>query len=214
MSLELFLHPLSSYCHKVLIALYESDIPFVVKRVDDPVVAREYEALSPLKRFPILRDSKRGRVVPESTIIIEYLQTHYPGRVKLIPDDPDLAWQVRLRDRLFDNYLHTPMQKFAADHMRPQGGKDPHGVEEARQMFVKALGMLDAEMAGRTWASGDTFTMADCAAAPALFYGNRFYGPFGDTHPNAIAYLDRLKARPSYARALREAEPFMHLLPK
>lgn len=214
MSLELFLHPLSSYCHKVLIAFYEKDIPFEVKRVDDPAVAPEYAALSPLKRFPILRDSTRGRVIPESTIIIEYLETHFPGRVQLIPKDPDLAWQVRLRDRFFDNYLHTPMQKVAGDHLRPQGKKDPHGLDEARELFVKALGLVDAEMAHRTWAVGDTFTMADCAAAPAIFYGNRFYGPFRETHPNALAYLDRLMARPAYARALQEAKPFMHLLPK
>jgi len=214
MSLELFLHPLSSYCHKVLIAFYENDIPFVVKRVDDPEVAREYAALSPLKRFPILRDVGRGRVIPESTIIIEYLEAHFPGRVKLIPDDPELAWQVRLRDRFFDNYLHTPMQKFAAERLRPQAHKDAFGLEEARQMYVTALGEVEKEMTGKTWAMGDTFTMADCSAAPALYYGNRFYGPFRDTHPDALAYLDRLMARPSYARALEEAKPFMHMLPK
>lgn len=214
MSLELFLHPLSSYCHKVLIAFYENDIPFQVKRVDDPAVAREYEALSPLGKFPILRDLKRGQVVAESTIIIEYLHTHYPGRVKLLPDDPDLAWQVRLRDRFYDNYLHSAMQTFAGDRLRPQGKRDAYGVDQAREMFVKALGLVDAEMAQRTWAMGDTFTMADCAAAPAIFYGNRFFGPFRETHPNALAYLDRLMARPSYARALEEAKPFMHLLPK
>jgi glutathione S-transferase len=214
MSLELYLHPLSSYCHKVLIALYEKDIPFEAKRVDDPGVAREYERLSPLKKFPILRDVQRDHIVPESTIIIEYLETHFPGRVRLIPADPDLAWQARLRDRFFDNYLHTPMQKFAADHLRPEGKKDPHGLAEASANFAKALDLVDAEMANRTWAAGDMFTMADCAAAPALFYGNRFYGPFRETHPNALAYLDRLMARPSYARALEEAKPFMHLLPK
>jgi glutathione S-transferase len=214
MSLELFLHPLSSYCHKVLIAFYENDIPFEVKRVDDPAVAREWQTLSPLRYFPILRDVKRGRVVPESTIIIEYLHSHFPGRTKLIPDDPDLAWQVRLRDRFFDNYMHTYVQKFAGDHMRPQGKKDAYGVDDARARYVKALDLLDAEMAQRAWAMGDTFTMADCSAAPPLFYGNRFFGPFRDTHPNAIAYLDRLMARPSYARALEEAKPFMHLLPK
>src|SRR6185437_7088922 len=192
----------------------ENDIPFEVKRIDDPAVAREYERLSPLKKFPILRDLKRGHVVPESTIIIEYLQTHFPGRTKLIPDDRDLAWQVRLRDRFFDNYLHTPMQAFAGDRLRPEGKKDTYGVEQARAMFVKALGLVDAEMAQRTWAMGDTFTMADCAAAPAIFYGNRFYGPFRETHPHALAYLDRLMARPSYARALEEAKPFMHLLPR
>ncbi len=214
MSLELFLHPLSSYCHKVLIAFYENEIPFEAKRVDDPAVGREWERLWPLKHFPVLRDVRRGRVVPESTIIIEYLQTHFPGRAQLIPEDPDLAWQVRFRDRFFDQYLHTPMQKFSGDHFRPEGKKDPYGLEQARAEFVKALGMLDAEMAHKTWAMGDTFTMADCAAAPAIFYGDRFFGPFRGTHPNALAYLDRLMARPSYARALEEAKPFMHLLPK
>lgn len=214
MSLELFLHPLSSYCHKVLIAFYENDIPFEVKRVDDPTVAREWEALWPLKHFPILRDLERDRIVPESTIIIEYLQTHFPGRTKLIPDDPDLAWQVRLRDRICDNYLHSPMQKFAGDNLRPQGKKDPYGVADAGARFARALSLLDTEMAARTWAMGDAFTMADCAAAPAIFYGNRFFGPFRKTHPNALAYLDRLMARPSYARALEEAKPFFHLLPK
>lgn len=214
MSLELFLHPLSSYCHKVLIAFYENGIAFEVKRIDEPAVAQEWERHWPLKHFPILRDVKRNRVVPESTIIIEYLQTYFPGPTKLIPDDPDLAWQVRLRDRFFDNYLHRQMQKFAGDNLRPQGKKDPYGLEMAKADFVKALGLVDAEMAGRTWAAGETFTMADCAAAPAIFYGNRFFGPFRDTHPHALAYLDRLMARPSYARALEEAKPFFHLLPK
>jgi glutathione S-transferase len=212
-SLQLFLHPLSSYCHKVLIAFYENDVPFEVKRVDDPAVAREWEALSPLRKFPLLRDSKRDQVVPESTIIIEYLDIHYPGRTRLIPRDPDLAWQVRLRDRFCDNYLHAAMQAFAGDHLRPKEKRDPYGVEQAKATFVKALGVVDDEMAGRTWAMGDAFTMADCAAAPAIYYGNRFFGPFRQTHPNALAYLDRLMARPSYARALEEAKPFMHLLP-
>ena len=214
MSLELFVHPLSSYTQKVLIALYENDIRFVAKRLDEPAVAREWEQLSPLRRFPILRDVERGRVIPESTIIIEYLQTHFPGKVKLIPADPDLAWQVRLRDRFFDNYLHTPMQKLPFDLRRPEADRDAYGVGEAKAMFITALESVDAEMAARTWAMGDEFTMADCAAAPALFYGNRFFGPFRRTHPNALAYLDRLMARPSYARALEEAKPFMHLLPK
>jgi glutathione S-transferase len=214
LSLQLFLHPLSSYCHKVLIALYENDIPFEVMRVDDPAVARDWEALSPLRKFPILRDSKRDQVVAESTIIIEYLEIHYPGRIRLIPGDPDLAWQVRLRDRFFDHYLHSPVQAFAADHLRPKDNRDPYGVDQAKALFVKALGLVDAEMARTSWAMGDTFTMADCAAAPAIYYGDRFFGPFRETHPNALAYLDRLMARPSYARALDEAKPFMHFLPR
>lgn len=214
MSLELFLHPLSSYCHKVLIAFYENDVPFETKRVDDPEVAREWEMLWPLKHFPILRDVSRGRVIPESTIIIEYLQTRFPGRTKLIPDDSDLALQVRLRDRFFDNYLHAHVQKLAGDSLRPQGNKDSYGVQEAGRQFAQALSLVDAEMANRTWAIGDIFTMADCAAAPAIFYGDRFFGPFRATHPNALAYLDRLMARPSYARVLTEAKPFFELLPK
>lgn len=214
MHLQLFLHPLSSYCHKVLIALYENEIPFEAKRIDDPAVAAEYARLSPLKRFPILRDVERNQVIPESTIIIEYLQACFPGRTKLIPDDPQLAWQVRLRDRFCDNYLHTPVQKFAGDHMRPQGKRDAYGVDEAKALFAKALALVDAEIAGRTWAMGDTFTLADCSAAPTIFYGDRFFGPFRQSHPNALAYLDRLMARPAYARALEEAKPFMHLLPK
>lgn len=214
MALELFMHPLSSYCHKVLIALYENEVPFEIKRVDDPAVDREYERLWPLKHFPLLRDVQRNRVIPESSIIIEYLQTHFPGKVRLIPEDPDLALQVRLRDRFFDHYLHAPMQKFAGNNLRPAGKKDDFGLEQARAEFVKALGLFDAEIAQRTWAVGDAFTMADCAAAPAIFYGNRFFGPFRETHPNALAYLDRLMKRPSYARALDEAKPFMHLLPK
>ena len=214
MSLELFMHPLSSYCHKVLIALYENEIPFEIKRVDDPTVDRELERLWPLKHFPILRDRQRNRVIPESTIIIEYLQTHFPGKVKLIPDDPDLALQVRLRDRFFDNYLHAQMQQFAGNALRPEGKRDAYGLDQARADFVKALGLFDAEIANATWAAGGAFSMADCAAAPAIFYGNRFFGPFRETHPNALAYLDRLMKRPSYARALEEARPFMHLLPK
>jgi glutathione S-transferase len=213
MTLELYLHPLSSYCHKALIAFYENDIPFEPKRVDDPAVYAQLKSLWPMARFPVLRDASRGVMIPESSIIIEYLACHYPGPVKLIPDDPDRALAVRLADRFFDNYLHTPMQKFAFDRMRPADKRDAYGVEEARALYRSGLDRLESEMAGRSWAVGHDFTLADCAAAPVLFYGNRFFGPFQDSHPRAMAYLDRLIARPSYARALREAEPYMHLLP-
>jgi glutathione S-transferase len=214
MTLKLYMHPLSSYCHKVLIAFYENDIPFEVKQLDDPAVASEFKSMWPVARFPLLRDERRDHIIPESSIIIDYLALHYPGKVKLVPDDPDLARQVRMRDRFFDSYMHTPMQKFPADRLRPENKRDPLGVEEARAMYRTALDMVESEMAGKTWAMGDEFTMADCAAAPALFYGDKFFGPFRETHKNAMAYLDRLKARPSYARALEEAEPYMHLVPK
>jgi glutathione S-transferase len=208
------MHPLSSYCHKALIAFYENDIPFEAKLLDDASVAGEFKKMWPIGRFPVLRDESREAMVPESSIIIEYLGLHYPGKVKLVPDDPDLARKVRMRDRFFDNYMHTPMQRYAFDQLRPENKRDAYGVEEAKAMYRTALDMVETAMAGSTWAMGGEFTMADCAAAPPLFYGNRFYGSFRSTHKNAAAYLDRLMARPSYARVLKEAEPYMHMLPK
>lgn len=214
MTLKLYFHPLSSYSHKALIAFYENDIAFEPKSVGDPANAAELKRLWPLMRFPLLRDEARDHTVPEATIIIEYLAQHYPGSVRLVPADPDRARQVRMRDRFFDNYLHAPVQKFAFDFLRPEDKRDPYGVAESKAMYFTALDMVETSMANKTWAMGDEFTMADCAAAPPLFYGNRFFGPFDATHPNATAYLRRLMARPSYARALREAEPYFELLPK
>lgn len=213
MSLKLYMHPLSSYCHKAMIAFYENEIPFEAKRVDDPEIFGELKNLWPIGRFPLLRDESRDRLVPEASIIIEYLAQHYPGKVKLIPDDPDLARQVRMRDRFFDNYMHAPMQKFAFDRVRPQDKRDEYGVDEARALYRTALDMIEVSMANKTWAMGDEFTMADCAAAPTLYYGNRFFGPFRESHPNTTAYLDRLCSRPSYARALEGAKPFFKFLP-
>jgi glutathione S-transferase len=214
MSLKLYMHPLSSYSHKALIAFYENDIPFEIKRIDDPATNAEFRKMWPLARFPILRDEARDWMVPESTTIIEYLAQHYPGKVKLVPDDPDLARRARMIDRFFDNYLHTPMQKHTFDRIRPADKRDAYGVEEARRTFATALDILDADMANKTWALGDSFTLADCSAAPALFYGNMVVGSFRDTHKHASAYLDRLMARPSYARVLKDAEPYMNLVPK
>jgi glutathione S-transferase len=213
MSLKLYLHPLSSYCHKVLIACYENDIAFAPIVVDGSNFA-EFRKVWPLAKFPVLRDESRDQLVPESTIIIEYLAVHFPGRVQLIPADPDRAREVRMRDRFFDLYLHTPMQKFSADRLRPADKRDPYGVEEAKRAYVAALDIVEVELADKTWAAGEEFSMADCAAGPALYYGNRFYGPFNATHPISMAYLDRLMARPSYARALEEARPYMHLVPR
>ena len=213
MSLKLYLHPLSSYCHKALIALYENGIPFEPVIVNETTIA-DLKKLWPVGKFPVLQDERRDHVIPESTIIIEYLARHYPGKVQLIPADPDRAREVRMRDRFFDLYLHAPMQKFPADRLRPADARDPYGVEEARSAYRTALDMVESDLSGKTWAMGEEFTMADCAAAPALYYGNRFYGPFRESHPRALAYLDRLLARPSYARALAEAEPYMHLLPR
>jgi glutathione S-transferase len=215
MSLTLHFHPLASFCHKVLIALYENDTPFTSNVVDLSSEAERAALLQmwPIGKFPVLRDAAREQTVPESTIIIEYLDRHYPGTTRFIPADADRAWQTRLRDRFYDHYVHEPMQKIVGDRLRPEGKKDPHGVEEARARLRISYGMIDQEMTARRWAMGEEFSLADCAAAPALFFANEVM-PFGDGHGNVAAYLTRLKARPSYARVLQEAEPYFAMFPK
>ena len=215
MSLKLHFHPLASYCHKVLIALYENDTPFTPNKVD---LSNEGERAAllqmwPIGKFPVLRDAAREQTVPESTIIIEYLDRHYPGATRFIPADADRAWQTRLSDRFYDHYVHEPMQKIVGDRLRPEGKKDPHGVEEARARLRTSYGMIDQEMATRRWAMGEEFSLADCAAAPSLFFANEVM-PLGEEHANVAAYLGRLKARPSYARVLKEAEPYFAMFPR
>ena len=215
MSLTLHLHPLASYCHKALIALYENDTPFTPNLVD---LGNESERaallkLWPIGKFPVLRDDARDQIVPESTIIIEYLDRYYPGRTRFIPEDAGHAWQTRLRDRFYDLYVHEPMQRIVGDRLRRDGAKDPHGVEEARARLKTSYGMIERDMATRNWAMGEAFSLADCAAAPALFYANEVM-PFGETHPAAAAYFARLKARPSYARVVKEAEPYFAMFPR
>lgn len=210
MTLELFAHPFSSYCQKALIALYENDTPFTYRMLEDEGVGEEFAALWPLKRFPILRDD--GRVVLETSIIIEHLHVRHPGPVKLIPDDPGLAVEVRMLDRIFDNYVMTPQGKFVFDSLRPEDRRDPHGVEEARQMLDATYAWLDQRMERCTWAVGESFTMADCAAAPSLFYADWTY-PIPERHRHLKAYRARLLGRPSFARAVDEARPFRHYFP-
>jgi glutathione S-transferase len=209
------MHPLASYCHKPLIALYENDTPFesVIVDLGDDESRAEFTKLWPPAKFPVLHDRARNQLVPESTIIIEYLAQHYPGRIQLILDDPDRARDTRLKDRFYDDYVQDPMQKIVGDRLRPEGKHDPLGVEQAKQSLLLAYGMIENEMREKEWAMGDAFTMADCAAAPALFYADKLI-PTKDGHPHVAAYLERLVTRPSYARVLREAEPYLHLFPR
>ena len=213
MALTLHFHPLSSFCHKALIALYENDTPFQKNIVNlmDPGEAAAFKALWPCGQFPVLQDG--DRTIPESSVIIEHLDLHHPGKTKFIPPDPERALQVRLKDRFYDLHLHLHMQKVVGDRLRPEGKKDAHGVENARARMTVALDMIDAEMAGRTWAMGDEFTMADCAAGPPLFYIDKVF-PLAGTHKNAAAYLQRLLERPSYARTIEEAKPYFSMFPK
>jgi len=214
-TLRLYFHPLSSFSQKVLIALYENDTPFQpeILGAGDTAAIEALKKIWPIGKFPVLRDEARDWTVPETSIIIEYLAQHYPGACELVPKDPDLARQMRLRDRFFDLHVNVLMQKIFTDRLRPAGRNDAYGVEHAKESLAVAYGMIDNAMAAKSWAMGDNFTMADCAAAPALNYAN-IAVPLGERFPNAVAYLARLKARPSFARALKEAEAYLSLLPK
>ena len=161
----------------------------------------------------MLRDEARDRTIPESSIIIEYLDQHYPGKSKLVPADEDLARRTRLSDRFFDLYVNVQVGKIVTDRLRPAGKGDPAGGGGGEGAAEDLPRHDRGGYGGKTWAMGEAFTMADCAAAPALFYAN-IVMPFGETHKNAAAYLGRLKARPSYARALKEAEPYLAMMPK
>jgi len=215
MALTLYFHPLSSFCQKVLIALYENGTPFTPQKVDlmDEKESADFKRIWPVGKFPVLRDDKNGKTIPESTSIIEYLAQHYPGPVELVPKDPDAALAVRAQDRFYDLNVHLLTQKVITDRIRPAGQNDKFGVEQARALLRTAFGIMDRDMAKKTWATGDAFTMADCAAAPALFYTNRAVQPLAGTFDNVAAYLDRLMKRPSYARALKDAEPFLKYVP-
>ena len=215
MSLTLHFHPLSSFCWKALVALYENDIPFTPNLVDlgNPAERAALVKLWGVGKFPVLRDDVRNETIPESSIVVEYLDQHYRGRTRFIPDDPARALQTRLRDRFYDLYVHLPMQKIMLDRLRPADEKDPQGVEEARAQLRISYAMIEQQMAKGDWAMGDEFSLADCAAAPSLFYGSMVV-PFGDANRNLAAYFERLKARPSFARVRTEAEPYFQMVPK
>jgi glutathione S-transferase len=207
MTLKLYHHPFASFCQKALIALYEADVGFEPVLVDlgDPPQREVLARLWPLAKFPVLRDEEAGVTLPESSIVTEY------AAPAMIPADPAAALQARLWDRVFDNYVALPMQRIVADTFRPAGLGDAVGVEQARALIGTAYGIADAQLAGGSWAAGNSFTLADCAAAPALFYSN-IVVPFGE-HRHLVAYYQRLLERPSFARVVEEARPYRHLFP-
>ncbi len=212
MALTFHGHPFSSYCQKVLTALYENGTPFEYRILNfgDQEAVQELERLWPLKRMPVLVDG--DRTVVESTIIIEHLGLHHPGPVRLIPENAADALPVRAMDRFFDNYVMTPMQRIVFDAIRPADKRDPQGVTEARILLDTAYRWLDAHMQGHAWAVGDSFSLADCAAAPSLFYADWVHGIDG-AFSNVHAYRRRLLARPSFARAVDEARPYRPFFP-
>lgn len=209
MTLELFSHPFSSYCQKALIAFYENDTPFTCRMLEDEGVGAELARIWPLGRFPVLRAGER--VVPEATMIVEYLDVHHPGPTRFIPEDRDAAIPVRTMDRFFDNYIASPQQRIVFNALRDEAVRDAHGVTEARAMLDKAYRWLDDYLAGREWAAGD-FSLADCAAAPQLFYADWTYA-IPHEFANVHAYRQRLIERPSFARAIDEARPYRSYFP-
>jgi glutathione S-transferase len=214
MSLLLYYHPLASFCWKVLIALYESETPFEGRIVDlaDEASRAELDRIWPVGKFPVLTDSATGIELPESSIIVEYLDQLRPGGPRFVPEQSELAREVRLYDRFFDFYVHQPMQKIVTDKLRPEGAGDPYGVTEARKTLATAYTMLERRVPDRGCLAGDALTLADCSAHPALHYANRV-APLGSAHPRTAAYLERLERRPSVERVLEEAGPYFKFFP-
>ena len=218
MALTLYLHPLSSYCHKVLLALYENQTPFKPQLVNlgDSKERAAFIAMWPTGKIPLLRDDGAARIVPETSIIIEYLDRHYPGAQPLLPADEATQLEARLWDRLFDTYVMTPMQNIVATHLGPtseaQAQVNVATIAEATAVLKIAYDMIERQMADKTWAVGKHFSIADCAAAPALFYAS-IVVPFAQSHRHLAAYFERLMARASVKRVIAEARPYFHLFP-
>ncbi len=212
MALTFYAHPFSAFCQKVLVALHETGAPFVFRQIDlfSEADAAALRALWPFRKFPMLVDD--SLVLPESSVIIEHLDRHYPGASRLIPDDPDLAREVRLLDRVMDNYLLLPMQKVAFDALREERQRDPAGVAEARATMRTAYTWLEQRLAGRHWAAGAAFSLADCGAAPGLFFAD-WTEPMPEACPLLRDYRARLLARPSVKRVVDAARPYRHLFP-
>lgn len=212
--LTLFYHPLSSYCWKVLIALYENGTAFTPCQVDHdrPESVAALRQAWVMERFPVLHDDNRGVTLPETSTIIEYLSIHYPGPFSAIPADMDDAMEARVMDRLFDTIVMTGMQTLVFNTLRPADARDDYGADQARTLLTKAYAMLEARIAGRPWAAGNAFTLADCAAMPSLWYADRIM-PFRGDHPVLADYMVRLEDRPSVRRVLAEAEPYFAMFP-
>ena len=212
MSLALYGHPFSSYTQKVLVALYENDIPFAFRCLEpeQPQHLAEWMRRWPLRKFPLLVDGTRD--VVETSIIIEYLQLAHPGPVPLLPADPMAALDVRFLDRFFDLHVMTPMQQAVAGALTGDAGKRKEALAQSQEQLQRAYEWLERYLPGRTWAAGDAFTLADCAAAPSLFYADWTHR-IDASFPLLRAYRARLLARPSFARAVDEARPFRPLFP-
>lgn len=210
--MELFGHPFSSYTWKALIALVENGIPFTFRNVDpaEPDNGAELKRRWPVGKFPVLVDS--GRQIMEATSIIEYLDVAHRGATRFIPDDPEAACEVRMLDRIFDNHVMSVMQEIVNDRLLPVERKDATRVEQARARLDTIYDWLNERMTSRAWACNGAFSMADCAAAPSLFYADWVH-PNAERFPALAAYRARLLARPSISRVIDGARPYRHYFP-
>ena len=210
MALTLYAHPFSSYCQKVLVALYENEVPFEYRTLEDPAAMEALKTRWPFARFPVLVDE--GHTVAESTIIIEHLMLRHGGRVRWLPAEPVAALEVRFMDRFFDNDVMSSMQKPVFEALRTDGSRKLQAMAEARTALDRAYAWLEQRLQGRTWAAGDSLSLADCAAAPSLFYADWVHA-IADSYPTLRAYRSRLLAWPAFARAVNEARPFRNYFP-
>ena len=209
--LQLFAHPFSSYCQKVLIALWADGTPFEYRMLDPehPENMEELERHWPFRQFPLLLDD--GQPIIETSCIIEHLQARHPGPNRWIPDG-ELGRKVRFLDRFFDIYGMTNMQKAGNDVLRPEGSRDPYGVTKARRDLETAYNWLEANLGDGPWGAGADFTLADCAAAPSLFYAD-WLVEIGRKRPRLADYRARLLAHPIVARAVDEGRPYRKFFP-
>ena len=212
MPLVLYGHPFSSYTQKALVALYENFTAFEFRCIgpDTPEHTVDWLRRWPIARFPLLLDGERQIV--ETSLIIEYLQLVHPGTVRLLPADPMAALDVRFLDRYFDLYVMSAVQLAVDTALQRYPMTVDKGRAIASERLERAYAWLEGHLAGKTWAAGDTFTLADCAAAPSLFYADWVH-PIAEAQPLLRAYRARLLARPSFARAVDEARPYRSLFP-
>jgi len=212
MTLTLYEHPFATYCWKPLIALYEREVPFERRQVDDEADRARLAELWPMASIPTLVDDETGATLPESTIVVEYLDG-FTDAPPLIPADPAAALQARFWDRIIDLRVQTPVQKIVLDNLRPEDAGDTYGVSEARDALDRIYAVLDERLDGSAYLAGPTFTIADAAAAPALFYARALRRWDEDRLSRLTGYYETLTARPSVSRVIEEARPFRPLFP-
>ena len=209
MSLQLFAHPFSSFCWKVQIALDADETPYVYRNVDpsNPGVLEELKALWPLAKFPVLVDD--GETIAETTCIIEHLQAKHPGQNVWIPQG-DEGRRVRFLDRFFDLHIQGNMQPSVNHAIWPDG--EGKAAERGISALRIAYDWLEENLPDSEWAAGDKFTVADCAAAPALFYAD-WVEEIGEQRPRLNAYRARLLAHPAVSKSVEGARPYRAYFP-